>query len=105
MISNIKDKHISHTKNDSIFKIEYFIVDDKIEYKFDIDVHNYGYAILNIYQEDEDASFIENCALLKNFGILISSDSTLSIDEKLEAIQNHIDKFCKEWNMINDIAK
>jgi hypothetical protein len=105
MTSNIKHKNIKHKENDSIFKIEYFIVNDKVEYKFDVDVNNYGYAILNIYQEDEDASFIEDCAFLEEFGILVNFDSSLNINEKLEAIQNHIGKFCKEWNMINDIAK
>jgi hypothetical protein len=42
---------------------------------------------------------------LEEFGILVNFDSSLNINEKLEAIQNHIGKFCKEWNMINDIAK
>ena len=53
MISYIKTKN-GHSESDNIFIFEYSLGNDNVEYKFDVDIHNYGYEIIGIKAKSDE---------------------------------------------------
>jgi hypothetical protein len=88
-----------------------------IEHKFDTNVHNYGSSVLAIGYEDEDEintnkysdisdkqeSYVTECSVLSSVGKMINADSIMSPEEKVECLQDQINKFCQEWGMNHTI--
>ncbi len=104
---------IKNDKGESLFKIKYYGVDNVLEYEFYTDPYSYGYALIAIAEEldvdidkdryadvdDKQYSFISDSSSFSDFHKLVNADHSLNLDKKIVYIQNHIDKFCNEWNM------
>lgn len=112
MISYIKTKN-KISESDNIFVFEYSLGNDKVEYKFDVDVHNYGYEIIGIkaksdeeiYENDrldvmeEQSDFVTESSRLKSLIELLHSDNKMPTDEKIDTTKKYIDEFCTKWNL------
>ncbi len=116
MISYIKTKN-KISESDNIFVFEYSLGNDNVEYKFDVDVHNYGYEIIGIkaksdeeiYENDrldvmeEQSDFVTESSRLKSLIELLHSDNKMPTDEKIDTTKKYIDEFCTKWNLNLDI--
>lgn len=114
MISYIKTKN-KISKNDNIFVFEYSLGNDNVEYRFDVNVHNYGYEIIGIkaksdeeiYENDrldvmeEQSDFVTESSRLKSLIELLHSDNKMPTDEKIDTTKKYIDEFCTKWNLIH----
>lgn len=106
MISYIKTKN-KISESDNIFVFEYSLGNDNVEYKFDVDVHNYGYEIIGIkaksdeeiYENDrldvmeEQSDFVTESSRLKSLIELLHSDNKMPTDKKLILQKNILMNF------------
>lgn len=118
MISCIKTDR-GHSEGNNIFVIEYSIAGNNIEYKFDVDVSNYGNEIAGIKAKsdeevhcteridviDEQLGFVADSSLLSDLGKLLNADSSLDAEKKIQYLQNKIDEFCNQWGVTHNITK
>ena len=117
MISYIKTKN-GHSESDNIFIFEYSLGNDNVEYKFDIDIHNYGYEIIGIkaksdeeiYESDrldvieEQSNFVTESSRLESLIELLHSDNKMPTDEEIDTTKKFIDEFCTKWNLIHETS-
>ena len=117
MISYIKTKN-GHSESDNIFIFEYSLGNDNVEYKFDVDIHNYGYEIIGIkaksdeeiYESDrldvieEQSNFVTESSRLESLIELLHSDNKMPTDEEIDTTKKFIDEFCTKWNLIHETS-
>lgn len=117
MISYIKTKN-GHSESDNIFIFEYSLGNDNVEYKFDVDIHNYGYEIIGIkaksdeeiYESDrldvieEQSNFVTESSRLESLIELLHSDNKMPTDEEIDTTKKCIDEFCTKWNLIHETS-
>lgn len=112
MISYIKTKN-KISESDNIFIFEYSLGNDNVKYRFDIDIHNYGYEIIGIkakndkeiYESDrldvieEQSDFVTESSRLR---FIIESLHGSNEKENMEFIKNYIVEFCGKWDLIHE---
>ena len=117
MISYIKTKN-GHRESDNIFIFEYSLGNDNVEYKFDVDIHNYGYEIIGIkaksdkeiYESDrldvieEESDFVTESSRLESLIELLHSDNKMPTDEEIDTTKRYIHEFCTRWNLIHETS-
>jgi uncharacterized protein YutD len=117
MISYIKTKN-ENFASDNIFIFEYSLGNDNVEYRFDINIHNYGYEIIGIknksdeeiYESDrldvieEQSDFVTESTSLQSLIKLIHLDNQMFTDEKINTTKKYIDEFCTKWDLIHETS-
>ena len=117
MISYIKTKN-KISESDNIFVFEYSLGNDNVEYRFDVNVHNYGYEIIGIkakshkeiYESDrldvmeEQSDFVTESSRLESLIELLHSDNKMPTDEEIDTTKKCIDEFCAKWNLIHETS-
>ena len=117
MISYIKTKN-KISKSDNIFVFEYSLGNDNVEYRFDVNVHNYGNEIIGIkaksdeeiYENDrldvmeEQSDFVTESSRLESLIELLHSDNKMPTDEEIDTTKKFIDEFCTKWNLIHETS-
>ncbi len=118
MISYIKTDR-GHSEGNNIFVIEYSIAGNNIEYKFDVDVSNYGHEIIAIKAKsdeeiystdrmdvlDEQAGLVVDSSFLSDLGKFLNADTSLDAEKKIQYLQNKVDEFCNKWGVTHNITK
>lgn len=117
MISYIKTKN-KISESDNIFVFEYSLGNDNVEYRFDVNVHNYGHEIIGIkaksdeeiYENnrldvmEEQSDFVTESSRLESIIELLHSDNKMPTDEEIDTTKKYIDEFCTKWNLIHAIS-
>ena len=119
MISYIKTKN-GHSESDNIFIFEYSLGNDNVEYRFDVDLHNYGNEIVAIkatkdddddelYTTDrldvieEQLDFVVESTRLEHMLKLIYLDNKPS-NKDIDISKELISEFCTKWDLIHETS-
>ena len=118
MISYIKTKN-KISKSDNIFIFEYSLGNDNVEYRFDVDLHNYGNEIVAIKAKDgdddelyttdrldvieEQLDFVVESTRLEHMLKLIYLDNKPS-NKDIDISKELISEFCTKWDLIHETS-
>ena len=103
MISYIKTKN-GHSESDNIFIFEYSLGNDNVEYKFDVDIHNYGHEIIGIKAKSDKEiydEFVEEFKSYKTY--FVNKEEKALLEEYCFGVKAN-SKNCAEGKLNADIV-